>query len=264
MDDITQVELTSAQHNELESLVRTAPAALARRARIILARARGDSLGDVASGLRMHRDSVRRWVVRFRQRGVEGLQHGNLGKPKNVVFDAAIREEICRRAACSPHDLGERFDTWSLYKLRDHLMRTGVVHTISVESLRLLLKPGAEARRYWARRSQPLAPLDPAVRRELLATLRHAPPSQAQRARAVLALAEGASMGEVARTLHVGKNSLRRWLTHFRLAGPAGLFCEAAAALRPPDAAPFSAPEDPRDATPPFGADRRTRLVESR
>jgi transposase len=203
-----------------------------RRVRIILARAEGESLGAIARALGMHRDSVRRWVVRFHQLGMEGLKHGNAGKPKNVVFDAATRSEIVRRADLDPRALGEPYSTWSLYKLRDHLIRQGIVRTISVESLRLLLRSGAAVRQYWVRRPLGIGAITPELRRTLLATLRHADAQHAQRARALLELADGRTIGEVARNFHVGKNSLRRWVAHFRLGGAIGLAPAQASARR--------------------------------
>ncbi|MBI1815806.1 MAG: helix-turn-helix domain-containing protein [Deltaproteobacteria bacterium] len=221
--EVTKIDLSPATRVDLERVIHSGPSNLVRRVRIILARAEGESLGAIARAVGMHRDSVRRWVVRFHKRGMEGLKHGNAGKPKNVVFDAATRTEIVRRADLDPRALGEPYAMWSLYKLRDHLIRQGIVRTISVESLRLLLRPGAAVRQHWVQRPRGIGAVTPELRRELLATLRHADAPHAQRARALLELADGRTIGEVARNFHIGKNSLRRWVAHFRLGGAIGL-----------------------------------------
>ncbi|HUI24687.1 MAG TPA: helix-turn-helix domain-containing protein [Candidatus Kryptonia bacterium] len=142
----------------LEQIAHDGPPNLARRVRIVLARADGMALGPIAQSVGVHRDSVRRWIKRFCVRGLAGLQHGNAGKSRNVVFDAAVCAAIRRRASMAPAALGEPYTTWSLYKLRDHLVRHGVVRTISIERLRQLLNGGPYARDYWpdsARRAEP-------------------------------------------------------------------------------------------------------------
>jgi len=220
---MTIIELSPTMRDELERIVRNGPPNLARRARIVLARADGASLTAIAGTVGLHRDSVRRWVIRFRNRGLSGLRHGNAGRPKNVVFGESVRAEIRRRAGMDPRALGADFDRWSLCKLRGHLMREGLVRSISVESLRLLLRAGQYSREHWGRPANPIGPLAPEVREQLAQLVHHPSREQAQRARAVLAVADGATISQVADTLRMGKNSLRRWLQHFRLSGVSGL-----------------------------------------
>ncbi|MBI4514493.1 MAG: helix-turn-helix domain-containing protein [Deltaproteobacteria bacterium] len=221
-NNVQRIPLTPAERAELERIIEVGPANLARRAHIILARAEGEPLSAIARSVGLHRDSVRRWLIRYRNRGAAGLQHGNAGKPKNVVFDATVRTEICRRASTPPAALGEPYSTWSLYKLRDHLIERDIVRTISVERLRQLLSAAGFARQYWHQPST-VGPLAPEVRHQLVALVRHPESDEAQRARAVLAIADGASISAVASTFHLGKSSIRRWLDHFRLGGIAGL-----------------------------------------
>ena len=152
------VVLTPPVRAKLEQMAEEGPGSLTRRVRIILARADGVALGSIAEKLRVHRDSVRRWIKRFNRHGLDGLQHGNTGKSRNVVFDATVCGTICQRASSSPPTLGEPYATWSLYKLRDHLIRRRVVRTISVERLRQLLNAGSYTRDYWPDGRQRRAP----------------------------------------------------------------------------------------------------------
>jgi transposase len=221
--EVEGLRLSPSARAELERIVRDGPRNLARRARIILARDHGASLGAIAASVGMHRDSIRRWLVRYRLRGIEGLQHGNAGKPKNVVFHAPIRAEIQRRASISPRTLGESYPNWSLYKLRDHLVGHGVVRTISIERLRQLLRSDKYSREFWEPPSRRVGPLSPRLKEELLKLTREARSDQAQRARVVLAVAEGASIAEVASRLHLGRNSIRRCIDCFQHDGVAGL-----------------------------------------
>jgi transposase len=217
------LDLSTVQRTELEYIVRASAVPLRRRARVVLARAEGASLNVIAARLGLHRDTCRRWVVRYRARGVAGLRHGNTGKPKNVVFDAAACGEIRRRARMDPVALGESFPAWSLYKLRDHLVRHHVVRKISVERLRQLLRDAAIDRTHWLYASRRIASLPPETRRQLVRLARDSQPEWARRARVVLAVADGVSIATVASTSHMGKNSVRRWLDYFQLAGVAGL-----------------------------------------
>ena len=143
------VILSAAERADLERLARHQPTGLARRAGMILARAEGKTLQAIGSRFHVHPDTVRRWLARYGQRGLAGLRHGNLGKSRNLVFDASLRLEIRRRASIDPFELGEHFPLWSLIKLRDHLVRHRVVRTISHEALRQMLRTGSFSRRYW-------------------------------------------------------------------------------------------------------------------
>jgi biotin operon repressor len=70
------IRLTPAQHQTLLTWQRatTVPAGLARRARIILLLADGMTITDIAATVGMSRQHVYKWIHRFVQEGVEGLQ----------------------------------------------------------------------------------------------------------------------------------------------------------------------------------------------
>ena len=217
------LELSPAQRADLEQMARKTRGSAARWARIILMRAGGVTLAAIAAAEGVHRDTVRRCLQRFRRLGFAGLRHGNTGKPKNLVFDARVRREIARRASQPPAEWGESFPFWSLCKLRNHLVRAGVVRTISVERLRYVLHCEPHSITYWRRTERASAPLSREVRQQLVALAQHSDGELARRARAVLAVTSGASLAEVAREANCGKSSLRRWLDHVRVAGVARL-----------------------------------------
>jgi transposase len=223
MRDFHRTDLSPEERAQLERIALDGRPNMARRAQIVLRRADGWSLGAIAKSVGLHRDSVRRSLIRYSKEGLEGLQHRNTGKARNVVFAGDVREEIRRRASLPPSAVGENFPNWSLYKLREHLVRKGVVRTISIERLRQLLDAGQISRQHWHKATLDIGPLPPEVRHELVAMARQAESNQARRARAVLAVADGATVAAVAGTLHLGKNSIRRWLDSFRLGGTAAL-----------------------------------------
>ena len=70
------IHLTPAQRQTLLAWQRSTaiPAALVRRGRIILLLANGMTITDIAAMVGMSRHHVYKWVQRFVQHGVEGLQ----------------------------------------------------------------------------------------------------------------------------------------------------------------------------------------------
>ena len=150
-----RLTLSTAERADLERLAQHKPTGLARRAGMVLARAEGQTLSAIGKRFHAHPDTVRRWLARYEQRGLAGLRHGNLGKSRNLVFDAPLRAEIRRRAAINPAEFGENFPLWSLVKLRDHLVRHRVVRTMSHEALRQVLRGSSFSRRYWRASREP-------------------------------------------------------------------------------------------------------------
>ena len=97
------VALTAAQRAELEGLLRrtSVPAGLARRARAILLLADGTSVSQTGRLVAMQRRHLYKWMDRFRQQGVAGLQDGErTGRPP--VFSPRGRDasgQDCLRTA---------------------------------------------------------------------------------------------------------------------------------------------------------------------
>jgi transposase-like protein len=78
------VLLTPAQRSDLEALQRrtTISAGLARRARMVLLRADGASLADVARWVAVAPRVVAKWIKRYRQQGLRGLgEKARPGRP---------------------------------------------------------------------------------------------------------------------------------------------------------------------------------------
>jgi transposase len=196
---------------------------LSRHARIILARNEGRPLSEIAHILDVDRATVRRWLIRFEKHGLRGLVHASTGKSRKRRFDDAIRDAVARSAMEAPDAVGEGFTHWSLRRLRAHLIRRGIVHEISVEGLRQLLRGLPLPEAYWRRGEQPFAPLSPDVQRGLEVLVREARPEVARRARVVLARSRGLGEAEVATALSIGRSCVRRWLQRFHRHGILGL-----------------------------------------
>jgi transposase len=215
--------LTPALQAELEWLAGEAPPNVSRHARIVLGRAQGLSIRAVAARAGVHPNTVRNCLRRFENLGLRGLAHASAGKPKNVAFTEAVRDEIARLAMRSPSNVGERYPQWSLRRLRGHLLRRGVMRDISVEGLRQLLRGLPLPVSYWRRGSRPAAPLGPEMQHALESWAQGPRADRSLRAQIVLASSQGLSETEIAAALHIGRETVRRWLRRFRRAGILGL-----------------------------------------
>ncbi len=109
------------------------------RAMLLFASFQGQSVPEIA---RLHRASathVAELIHAFDERGFAALDpRKGGGRPRRI--DEAQRAAIVKVALARPRDLGEPFTDWSLTKLRDHLLRTRVVPTISGSQLRRILR----------------------------------------------------------------------------------------------------------------------------
>lgn len=215
--------LTPATLAELEWLAGEAPPTVARHARIVLGSVQGLSVPAVAARVGVHPNSVRNCLRRFETHGLRGLAHGGAGKPKNIAFTEAVRDEIARVAMHSPASAGETHAQWSLRLLRAHLIGRGVAQTISVEGLRQLLRGLPLPQAYWRRPVSRTAPLSIEVRRALESLANGPRADRRLRAQIVLANSQGLSEAEIASALRIGRGTVRRWLRRFRRAGILGL-----------------------------------------
>lgn len=218
-----QVRLTPALQSELEWLAGEGPPNVSRHARIVLGRAHGLSIRAVAASVDVHPNTVRNCLRRFEVLGLRGLGHASAGKPKNIAFTDAVREEIARIALRAPSSVGEKFPHWSLRRLREHLISRGLVTDISVEGLRQLLRGLPLTPVYWRRSTRPATRLSPEVRHALETWAQGPRADRSLRAQIVLASSQGLNEMEIAAALHIGRETVRRWLRRFRRSGVLGL-----------------------------------------
>jgi hypothetical protein len=160
---------------------------------------------------------------RFQTHGLHGLLHAGIGRPKNIAFSEATRDEIARAAMHSPASANEPGTYWSLRRLRAHLYRRGVLQSISVEGLRQLLRGLPLPAAYWRRASRPVGPLSSEMKRALESLVQGPRRDRSLHAQIVLASSRGLNEAEIASAVHVGRASVRRWLRRFRRFGILGL-----------------------------------------
>jgi transposase len=128
---------------KLQRITRTAkdPVRL-RRAIVVMMSGQGQTVRDISALLQVSEDYVRDVIHAFNERGFDALDPKRSGGRPRKIGDR-IREWICLIARTSPAECGiTAFSTWSLTKLRDHLLERGIVAEISRETLRRILRAG--------------------------------------------------------------------------------------------------------------------------
>jgi len=110
-----------------------------RRAQIILASGQGSKVPDIARRFYFSQAHVRTVIKSFNTDGFDALapKYG-IGRP--AKFSEEQRSLIIETALCPPDLLGQPFTRWSLAKLRDFIIHEHIVDSISIETIRQLLK----------------------------------------------------------------------------------------------------------------------------
>lgn len=129
----------------------------ARRARIILAAARGTPNAQIARSEGMHVDTVRKWRSRFAGHGMDGLRDlPRTGRPP--VFETAQVAEVKALACQLPAETGVPLSRWSHAELAAEAADRGIVDAVSASTVRRWLD--ADAIKPWQHRSW-IFPRDP-------------------------------------------------------------------------------------------------------
>ena len=154
-------ELTSAERKELARLCRGGPKAVGLRGAIVSLSALGVPIAEIMRRLDISRPTVAGWLARFEKRGLAGL-HDRPRPGRRPKLAPDVHRQIALLASSRPSHLGVQLDAWSLRKLREYLVRTGVVPALSLESLRIALRRGGlsfkTARRGMARKGTTMIP----------------------------------------------------------------------------------------------------------
>ena len=135
-------QLSAEQHAELDHANRTAKDGRLRiRALIVLLAAeRGMVAAEIAAVVRMHEETVRRWLVRYQAEGLEGLKDSpRPGAPPKVT--RAYRERLLAVVRRRPRALGQPFSLWTGERLAAYLAEQTSLR-VSRETVYRLLRAG--------------------------------------------------------------------------------------------------------------------------
>jgi len=130
-------DLTPVEGRALQRVLRRGTGPIRyKRALVVLTSAQGASVGEIAVSRLLSREYVRRIVHRFNTEGLASLKPGydRGGRPREIAPE--VRSLIAEYGTMPPRIVGCPFNRWSLRKLRQFLIRRGVVKTIGLETLR--------------------------------------------------------------------------------------------------------------------------------
>lgn len=113
--------------------------ALRQRAEILLASMVYTPVYQIALIFRTDEAYVRKVIHAFNEFGFESL-NPKIGTGRPRTFEPAIRERIVAIALAPPTTVGEPLTHWSLRRLKGHLERRKIVPSISIETLRCMLR----------------------------------------------------------------------------------------------------------------------------
>jgi len=109
------------------------------RARILLLSSKGFFSGKIADTIGCEMRKVRKAIKAFNKEGLNAL-HRRKAKGVKPKFTQEQRANMLMIASTEPKLLSLHFTTWSLPKLKRYFIEKQIVDSISIESIRQLLK----------------------------------------------------------------------------------------------------------------------------
>lgn len=132
-------EINTAERELLEKAQISSSAFTRDRARIILHSMKGMPCNQIDEKIGCEARKVRNAINAFNTHGIDALKRQKApgAKPK---LSKEPKAQVLMIAATEPKKLHLHFTTWSLQKLQQYLINQGVVDSISIETIRSLLK----------------------------------------------------------------------------------------------------------------------------
>jgi transposase len=152
----TPITLSEAERAGLDALVRrhTTPQQIARRARIVLAAAAGQTNAQIVHQVGLSRESVRLWRDRWAALREIPLDELSVAQrladaPRPGTPARITAEQVCQivaLACAAPVNAGRPISQWSSREIADEITARGIVATISPRHAARLLKRGTSSR----------------------------------------------------------------------------------------------------------------------
>ncbi len=115
-------ELSDKEREVIQQTARSRTAAVRQveRARIIQASSEGRSVADIATSLQLKEAKVRKWINRFNEAGLSGLEDvPRAGRP--ATYSPEEVSEVIATALTDPQTLNLPFASWTLSRLQAYL-----------------------------------------------------------------------------------------------------------------------------------------------
>jgi transposase len=131
--------VTESENKMLNTALASSSAFMRDRARIILSSLVGEQCKEISGRMGCDIRKVRNAIHAFNTKGLKALQKEK-AKGAEPKFTKEQRAEMLMVASTDPKMLDLHFTTWSLTKLQKYFKEKKIVDSISIESIRLLMK----------------------------------------------------------------------------------------------------------------------------
>lgn len=132
--------LTEEERSKLNKLIaKSEQESLTTRAHIVLLSSQGYSSAEIAPLVGRHPASVRKWIHRFNKEGLASITDAPSPGRKRAYTKKQARQ-IVDIALTEPRALGQPHGRWSLHRLVSYLTDSGVVDTISHDTVWRILR----------------------------------------------------------------------------------------------------------------------------
>ncbi len=133
--------ITNEEEARLKEVLRRSDDAIkVKRSQIILASAQKRRVPEISKSFGFGRDYVCDVIHSFDKVGFQALESKYENCGKKPIFTEEIQRRIIDAALTKPSDLGLPFTCWSLSKLKEYIVNQGYVESISIETIRQILK----------------------------------------------------------------------------------------------------------------------------
>ena len=132
-------ELTQEEYETLKKLTKSSNSFKRDRAKILLLSSEKEPSKRIAEKTNCDVRKVRNAINSFNDKGMAALERGK-AKGASLKFTDEQKAKMLKAASTQPIKFGLHFTTWSLSKLRDYYLKESIVQSISLESVRRLLK----------------------------------------------------------------------------------------------------------------------------
>jgi len=134
-------KLTGEEKQELEKIARSNNAFSKERAEIILYSSEKIKVSGICKKTQREKRSVLFAINEFNSKGLFSLTRGKTTGRKSK-FTEEQKAKIIQAINTDPRNLDKNFTSWSLPKLKKHVIENKIVENLSIETLRQILKEG--------------------------------------------------------------------------------------------------------------------------
>lgn len=133
--------LTAEEKQQLDNATRSNNAFARDRARIILYSAEGIKVSEIYNRIQREKRSILEAIKSLNKKGLDCLKRGKTTGPKSK-FTNEQKAKVIEIVNTDPRKLNKNFTTWSLPKIKQHLIENRIIDKISIETLRQIIKQG--------------------------------------------------------------------------------------------------------------------------